>query len=390
MGGEVAEWVYDERGRVTRETDALGGITRYSYDDDNHIVAVTSPLGSAEFEFTETGSLRISTTPLGNRVVALRDANTLTLEDSIGPLLVADRDDRGNTVSVTRATGRRTKFAFDSLSRMVSLSSAGHTASRTYDALGYLIRTRDLAGNENHYERDLFGLLLKWTNAGGLVVTYEYDEERRLIRSRSSSGAQCAFTYDLYGRVQKELLRDGRTEEFEYDESGNRSSVVSSGGIVTLYRYTSAGYIAEMSSGDHAATYCYDASGNCVQADACGYCVKRTYGPGDLLLREDQDGFLIEYEYGPAGLLKTRTDATGRRAEYEYNLRGQLLTIRDSATGTHSFEYDRYGRKAAHLLPNGILRRFSYNPEDQIASVRTSREDGFLPDASTSIPPLES
>jgi RHS repeat-associated protein len=380
-GGETRGWTYDDLGRMVEVVDPTGAVTRLEYDQGNHVVRWVDGAGAEwSFQFDSQGRLAAMMTPLGNTVRAARTIDgTIRLEDSLGWLHSAQHDAAGNVIRIDLPSGAGTQLQYDGSRRIVALTIGKKaTAKRRYDVEGHLVERVDFAGNMTRYQRDPFGLLLEWTEPTGRSIRYEYDDERRLVAARASSGSETRFRYDDCGRLVERTFGDGRVETIQYDDQGGRCSIVESGGMTTHSRYLPGGLLAEIRSGEHRAGFEYDLAGRCTGALAGGHRVDRKYGATGCLQSELQDGFAIEYESNPLGLATVRRDPTGRITRYLYNVRGRLIEIDDSLCGIHRFERDQYGRKAVHVLPNGIRRRFFYDEDDAVVRVVTHHPDGSV------------
>ncbi|HZW29412.1 MAG TPA: DUF6531 domain-containing protein [Isosphaeraceae bacterium] len=382
-GGETRSWSYDDRGRMVEAADPTGALSRFDYENGNHVVRSVDGAGAEwSFQLDAQGRLVAMVTPLGNTVRATRaGTGTRRLEDSLGRLHAVQYDAAGNAIRIELPSGSATQLQYDGAGRLVAVTigtTRKATARRRYDAEGHLVERVDFAGNVTRYERDRFGLLLGWTEPTGRSIRYDYDDERRRIAARTSSGLDAHCRYDDRGRLVERTFGDGRVETIEYDDQGGRSAIVECGGMATLRRYLAGGRLAEIRSGEHRAAFQYDLAGRCTVAEAGSHRVDRKYAATGSLQSELQDGFAIEYESNAVGLVTARHDRTGRVTRYRYNLRGQLLEIDDSLFGTHRFERDPHGRKAVHVLPNGIRRCFAYDEDDALVRVVTQHPDGSV------------
>ena len=110
---------YDEYGRVVKQVDAKGGVSKLSYDKSK-----------------------------------------TQIED-------ADGNDR--------------TYTFDERMRTESRKTSEGSDKRVYNDRNDLVKETDAAGNTVTYEYDEEGNLIRQTDAGGNVSTGAYDDERNLI-----------------------------------------------------------------------------------------------------------------------------------------------------------------------------------------------------------------
>jgi RHS repeat-associated protein len=364
---------YDPCGRVIEETNPDGGITRYEYDKNNRIVREVEPTGAiTTAEFDESGNLVQQVQPLGNIVRATRhESGFMELHDSLGQVYASEHDGFGNTTKIVAPSGNTSQFEYDLTGKMTALKMGGHIAQKWYDLNGFLIAETDLLGNRTEYERDQFGLLLTFSNALGRRIEYSYDSERRLVGAKGNHGPECRYERDDRGRIFRMTLRDGRQETFEYNDRGLRAVRSESGGRETRYGYTPGGRLSRIDSKHASARYEYDTGGNCATAESDGHKTVLNWIPGGLLSAELQDGFKVEYDYDVAGLITERRDASGRTARYSYNVRGQLNEIVDSVFGRYQIVRDPLGSEVAHHFPNGLLKLFEYDADDEMSRAVT-------------------
>ncbi|MCA8959466.1 MAG: hypothetical protein KDC38_03085, partial [Planctomycetes bacterium] len=185
----VEEWEYDDRGRLTRQTDPGGLVTDYGY----------YPSGPME------GWLATKTVdPLGLALTTTYETDAL-----------------GRVTRIVDPIGRDTLHTYDALDRWIRSESPEATAGvrvrtdRYYDATGHLVRT-DV---EN---RDASGALE--ANAA-MTTVHVYDALGRRVRTVEETGSYTASIPGTPDAPDVAGLPDSEFRSFvvEYDANGHRS-----------------------------------------------------------------------------------------------------------------------------------------------------------------------
>ena len=102
--GFTTTYAHDGKGNPVRITDALGKVTRMTYDGRGLLASTIDPLGNTTaFAYDTAGNLIKSTDTLGQEA-------TMTY------------DGVGNLLSLTNARGNTTTFAYDGLNRQTKLN----------------------------------------------------------------------------------------------------------------------------------------------------------------------------------------------------------------------------------------------------------------------------
>ncbi|KPJ75395.1 MAG: hypothetical protein AMS19_13990 [Gemmatimonas sp. SG8_23] len=188
------EKLYDGRGRLVEEHDALGGFTIYTYDAGGTLASVEVPDPSRR-----SGSV----------------------------LYRYERDDLGRTLGFERPDGWGLEFEYDAL-----------TTVRTEV-------TGDGSGGARTLHRDVFGRLVGVSEIGGqqpAETYYSYDGADRIAEIFDADGNTTWIDHDWAGRRQA-IERAGRVHQYEYDWNGNlvaEISPVPEGAAVEEYTTTLA------------------------------------------------------------------------------------------------------------------------------------------------------
>ena len=227
--GSETKTKYDTLGRKENETDVMGRVTGYGYDDFGRLTSVTQP------EVVD---------PTDNSLKA--------------PVTKYDYDVQGNMKKITDALGRETTFTFNAYGQQTKRTlpdisadkSGGNYEEKFYNAFGDLDYTIDFNGAFN-----------------GAKVDYVYDYDKTALSSGSISLGHLVglkdqagtvierYSYDKYGRRESVTIGTDPYEdvyEYEYDRKGRLTRETSLSGNDSVPLAINYGYD---SNGRHTATW---------------------------------------------------------------------------------------------------------------------------------------
>jgi RHS repeat-associated protein len=355
-------YIYDQRGLKLSETDPLGNVEYYEYDESDNLVVTTSPTVNAESD--------------GGAPVAARPVTT-TGFDTFGDE-VELRDPDGNVTVITRdASGRPTS------TKLPDYTPPGGTPitaviSKTFDGAGNVTSTTDALGKVTSYVYDQQGRLAKSTEANGAVTTYAYDLDDDLLRTVNPLGAYAESTYDYLGRrltdtsyeratasafttsyaytpsgfVQKVTRPSGSYVTYTTNNVGETVSQTDAAGNTTQYRYDYLGrQVAVIAAEGSKRTDVYDEPGNTIAGKA--------YAASGALISKISAG------YDGNGNRVSTTDALGHTTTFSYDptgmVTGEVQPISATASITTSFGYDLQGRRTRYTDGRGNKHITTYN-----------------------------
>lgn len=275
LDGQMASWsadpastwqtTWDPLGRMKTQTDPNGKITRYAYDKNSSLIALTQPGG---------------------------DCGTIKSK-----CITYTRDDAGQITSIdfSDAAMGDIDFTHDANGRRLTQEIDGQgTATWEWTAHGQLATQTDTSGQEVAYNWDPTGNLKELTYPGqSEPVVYDYDAAGRMNAVTDWTGNHTAFSYDANSNLTQAAYPTdtGLVDKWAYDNLDRLDTI-------TWDRISDS----PLGSID----YTQDADGRLTAATATGVpSSPETFG------------------YDPRNQLKTATNGTGS-GNFSYDDRGYL------------------------------------------------------------------
>lgn len=381
--GEI-HFSYNNLDYRTQITDALGNITKYTFDMLCNLTKIVRPnqynpqLGDGEgtrFVYDEMDEQIQRIDPLGNVLATLRDAAENVVKE-INP----------NAYNPETGDGEGIRNEYDADDRKIRIIYPDGGVERIfYDPAGNIIKKVQPMDYDPATD-------------DGPGYTYEYDEVNRLVQITAPDGTvEKRYVYDLRGNIVKLI-----------DAAGYLAGDSDETRIGALYLYNQAGWLLEkrepVQKGEGGAVlyrlteYRYDAAGNmeeerryqdCQTAESAAGPVLSiffAYDKDDRLVRvSDSTSAAVEYGYDS---LNQRTKEKRRLSDglyqvfhWKYDAAGRMIeqsSSIDREDGSRGFAttvytYDKSGNITRIQMPTGgeILRE--YDAADRLVA-ETHRE----------------
>ena len=435
--GGVTNFTYNSSGQRLTETDPLGHVTHTTYDSAGFLSTVTGPEGERTEYTTDPNSGRITavTNPDGATTKFGYDAdgNLTEVKDALGNVsrLTYDAFDRltsrtdpakatihyvydnaGNLTEVQDRNGATTKYTYDKDSRLTGKAvPGGETSTYAYDPLGRVTEAEDATAKIAYAYDDAGHVLTEESTKSAsssqpkATFSYEYDPAGRptsvigpagkteyfydpvgqLIALRDPSGGTFEFSFDPAGRLTKTLRPNSVNDTITYDPAGNLLKLHSSLFGETLvnqadYTYNAANQRTALTTAGGTANFTYDSaaqltsakypSGSGIANEAYTYdpvgnrtSTATKYGPGDRLLEDGRSS----YTYDEEGNLESRTvKATGATTSYTWSAEHQLTGINYPNGTNATLHYDPLGR-LSEIKEGTETTRFAHQAEEVAA-----------------------
>jgi YD repeat-containing protein len=250
------QYGFDINGNQITQTDALGRVTSFAYDDHGRRLSRMLPGDVSTPQKTETWAYDT----LGRQTVHVDFKNQTSVEvydtnAAHGGRLTAEyRFNASNAANVFNGSGvlltgnsaEHSSFGYDSLGRQNSVSEFTGTSSNptrtetaTFDPItGGVASVTTPEGTVNHSYDPATGRLTRtWTGAAGSTptedISYGYDGLGRLQSAAASIITASCFGDDL------------PSASYSYDGDGNLASVTTAGGTKTSFFYNGLGRLKD-------------------------------------------------------------------------------------------------------------------------------------------------
>ena len=423
--GDTTSYTYDLVGNMLSQTDAESRITNYTYDDMNRRESLALLSYTENYEYDLVGNLIEKATPANTTNYTYDDLNrVLTETDNIGLVASYTYDNNGNKLSQTDANGNTTSFVYNALNfvtnenrpesrnitytpdvfgnvtakldansvnytygyddnnRLTSETHPNGNISYTYDAVGNRKTVNDKRNITTSYNYDDLNRLTETIDPIG-TITRTYDDNGNLLTETDKRNIITAYTYDAFDRVLTTRRANLLIETNTYDGVGNRLSVRDANNNITsfvynhldlvteeqaplsattLYTYNSAGQ--RMSSTDpesRLTEYAPDARGRNLTETFQGLITQYTYdGNGNILSKIRPGANSWSYAYDDADRLTTVTSPTGS-THYTYDNNDNRLSQRDAGNHTTSFVYDDNNLLTQMTYPDSTAVGYGYD-----------------------------
>jgi len=358
--GFATQSILNHRGLTLQSTDALGGVTRLSYDALGRIVAATDPEGHTATHTYDLGGRRISRRHPATGVTLWR------------------YDAAGNTVAEATAGGDSVRYRYRYNRLLQELHSRSPWNDVRYEygaplrggASGRVVQRQDAAG-VTHYDYDALGNVTRERRTcvvpGSrdpltLTAAWDYDSWGRVQHVVYPDSERVDYTYNYGGALQHvEGRKPGQNpsvyiQELRYDLHGNPVMELDGGGVETWYAYDTLNLRlarARVRSLPLSRTladvrYSYDPQGNITSLSDSGMHPRQqtfvydslhrlVHSGGGGAWRDVPLGYTAGYTYSPAGRL------------LEKEVAGAGL---DNIRGYHPIEYRYIYSYPAHPAAN--------------------------------------
>ena len=377
MGGMTLN-EYDGFGRIILVTDPLGGKTAFAYDEAGNRISVVDALGNeTKYGFGPDHQIVCETDPSGGKWERTLDASNrvIAATDPSGALYSMEYDGSGNPVKLINPDGSFSSRKYSETGELIELTDCKGAAGQvTWDEYGRLVRTRDPDGLETRTRRDALGRIVEAGDNHGRRIRYEYDTSGNLIRWQSSLAPETRMRYGTCGRLIERTEAGGQTTRFHWGKEPDRlEKVVNGDGETHRIEYDACGRVVkETGFGGASYAYRYDTSGRQIrkvnilgeaivwERDLLGRVVSETIGEsGPSTFRYDPLGNLSGAANG-YGEIRFERDALGRIVKEDQN--GCAITR----------AYDVMGNRVGLKSPLGADFGYAYDPNGLLAAMNAA------------------
>jgi RHS repeat-associated protein len=360
--GNITKYTYDSDGYLltTTKSRVVAGQTQNlattnTVDADGNVLSVTDPLGYvSQNTWTPQKLLSTQTDALGRVTKYTYDAISRPVQTAFpdGSSESLTYDANGNVVKRVDRAGRATAITFDALNRPTeTIGPDGSSMVTHYDAAGQVLAVIDPLNRVTNYERDLAGRRTKTTDPAGNATTYAYDATGKVTQVTDALGHALQFSYDAANRKTQTTWPDGATTKYGYDAAGRQTS--------------------ETNPLNQAMGYAYDAAGRLNKVtDALGKATSFGYDElGDRTTQTDALSHATQWTYDALGHATSRSLPDNRYETMAYDAVGRLVNRTDFAGNAVAFQYDVADRVRSQALFDGTVLSTTYTASGKVASL---------------------
>ncbi|MFG2091264.1 DNRLRE domain-containing protein [Spirillospora sp. NPDC048824] len=432
-------FVYDERGQVTKVTNALSHDTTQAYDTYGRPLESSVPKDQSAGDIITTPAPEYDANDNAVKVYAPNGAVATAVYDDADQIVAsyAPRDEPGdperkttftydkvgNLTSQTDPKGNLTATAgdftvtsvFDELNRVTEVvNSRGEKITSTYDNVGNLVKvvdprknaTADTGDYTTKYTYDLNHRPKSVIDATGESTSTNYDRDGLPIETIDQENNKTIVSFDARGKpyqVKVPHKDDGgivhNTTRYEYDQVGNQTKTITPRGVATAaaddftYQtvYDELNRVKEQLTAYDPADARYNQPDRTLfDYDPVGRMSKVSAPPsqGQMVRNETR------YTYFDNGWTRTSSDPWDISTEYDYNLLGQqtsstLTSAGGSSSRTLGWEFYPSGNLKARtdsgipvgsqvvLVDNSDYNNTAENPSGAWTAGTADRQHGY-------------
>ncbi|MGY6553333.1 MAG: putative Ig domain-containing protein [Wenzhouxiangella sp.] len=352
----VEEQGFDERGRVSRYTDALGRHRDYQYDTRGNVVFSPGPGGvDIGMAYDNGGRIAAVANPRGER--------SRLSYNTVGQVVARE------TVDAQGLVLSRTELVRDANGRVISQTEvplAGEGAPRvttfSHDALGRITSVVNPLGDTMSFEYDANGQNTAIIDALGARIEMDYDPRGLMVERRLPDGGIEQFDYDHAGRRTRHIDPDGVVHETEYDELG-RAVAERVDGQLVMRRVLSPGgrVVAEIDALGQRIDHDHDSAGRLIRTR-----LPEVFDAVSASLQRPE----IAFEYNAVGQRTAMIDPLGRRVEYVYDAAGYLSQVIHADGTSRQHDFDAAGRHLSVTDEEGHATLFDYDAAGRLVRIR--------------------
>ncbi len=367
-------------------------ITQYEYDILGNKVKVFSPMAFG-YEEDDVES-RSNYTNVYSYDLLNRLQKVIRKHEGKEVTVTYDYDKVGNKVTETNERGFETKYTYDKLNRVESITDAeGGTIKNTYDLAGNKLTVINSLGDTVTYSYDKLNRLVTTTDAYGKVINKKvYDANNNVVKEIDAKGYISGdddsrygveYTYDLGNRLVKMVTPEAAAQkknsiEYIYNQFGEVTRQVDALGNATTYEYDNGGNLTKVTDPLGISTkYTYDKQGDkLTMTDGRGKLTRYGYTSfGNLRSVINSDNKTVLYKYDLAGNAVCIIDKNGNNTIYTYDNIGLLLEKKVSETGDRiKYSYDETGNRISMEDESGIST-YTYDGNNRLLEIK---KDGSL------------
>lgn len=339
-------WEYDRMGNVTKEVDAIGGVTVRKYDENGNCIYEQGPNPERHRKFFYD---------CANRLVKEEEVHA----DGVRRATSYSYNLLNQRTAVVDCNGNKTFYDYDAFGRNTciqhplvqdaSMKKLQPKEIKSYDLMGNVTGSINPCGHEKKMSYTIRGKLADIIHSDGSAEKMIYNLDGTLRQTIAANGSVTTYTYDALDRIIQTETRSAQNEllaETSTDYNGfHVLRETNAKGQTTEYSYYPDGKLKAKRCGTSYSTYAYDSLGRLNRTvdhyDDEPESVVVTVQEYDLLNRVTSER--TEDFYGT--ILKS--------ASYRYDVDGNVCEVRNGDGSVTSTIYDSHGTPVVSIDADG-------------------------------------
>jgi RHS repeat-associated protein len=395
--GNVVTFTYDDVGRMKKKSEDLGSgnaiVTQWAYDQNNNVTSLTDDNGKVtSYAYDKLNRLTTKTYDNTKTVAYQYDAqsNVTRITDQIGSLLDYGYDDIDERTgcSITKGTGvlgdTNESWVYDAAGRMTQAADDDSIVNYTYNSLSQVLTEEQGnnplsgSGKTATYTWNAENERTKVTYPSGFEARETRDDDGRLTEIKDQSNVSVAV-FDEYGaglRVKTTTFGNSTTSNYTYDGYRRPTDIAHKTSTPTQF----AGY-----------SYAYDANDNPldeIQSHKSGHGFVYKYDKANRLTQVLADCVDPAGELAAPGT-KAYADASAYNMDDVRNFMTCVVTPYGGSPTTTSYttngmnEYTAVGGVTHTYTDNGALKDdnvnlYKYDAHDHLVEVRLKSNNNLV------------
>ena len=388
---------YDKKNRVTTFTDEVGNDTRYTYDENGHMVKVELAGNCIEnsyngygqmtkrvdahgnitqMEYDECGRMTRVVYPDGMEEQAFYSNKNLPTKviNRDGTVKIYYYDINNNPSMVVDENGDNFICAYDDNDNLRYYCDKEHNEWKyTYDENNHLKEATDPEGNVYQYSYDIIGRLTSYTSPEGRTTLYQYSAAGDLVSIEDADGA-ILFEYNENGSRTGITDKMGNKQRLEYNDMGQVVLVTDFQGNEYHFEYNAKGeLVCETDPLGYNTFYAYDAVGNRTEwVDKNGNITRFSFDAANQLTEvKNAVGGTVNYVYDIMGRVKAIIDPLEHQTAYEYDSVGRVTSVTNALGHSVHYTYDKVGNLLTKTDEDGVVTAYEYDKESRLISINS-------------------
>ena len=350
-GSQTQTWAYDSKLNVTQKTDALNHVTSYTYDADGNRLTETDATGTVTYTYNGFGEVLTRTNQMNGVTTNSYDTagNLLTTTDALNHTSTFTHNARGQVLTATNARGKVTSFTYDTVGNPIRRTDANSIITFFFfDARSRLTKVRDGLSRSTLFAYDAAGRVNKVTHPDLSFISVTYDLAGRRAVVTDERGNPTNYAYDAAYRVISVTNAANQTTSFGYDAMSNQTSLTDSLSRVTNYEYDDFNRLKK-------ATYPPAEAGATRLFETIDY-----DADGNVTSRTDTAGRVASYVYDNVNRVASTTDAANKTTTFQYDALSRVTSLTDAISQQYEFVYDALGRQT-QTTRGGVSMSYAYD-----------------------------